>query len=235
MNSPAPSRVRPAFTLIELLVVIAIIALLIGILVPALGHARDSARRTKCMTNLRSMGQGVQMYMDDNDGILPHVKPLDAPGGLEQDLSLLDLMAQYIDAPTPYRDSPDDYFNSTDPFVCPSDRSSDDPDSDYEPVWRAFGTSYQYVAGEFMFGIELFQLDADPPRATTRFYERTRGEMPVLSDSDNWHDLRIIGRLLDDDGNRTDHAGKNALFFGDWRVEWHPSPDEMQDLIEETF
>ena len=53
---------RRAFTLIELLVVIAIIAVLIAILLPALGSARASAKATIDMSNLRSLGQGLQMY-----------------------------------------------------------------------------------------------------------------------------------------------------------------------------
>jgi prepilin-type N-terminal cleavage/methylation domain-containing protein/prepilin-type processing-associated H-X9-DG protein len=53
-----------AFTLIELMVVIAIIALLLGILVPALGAARAAARRAQCGTSLRSISQGLTIYED---------------------------------------------------------------------------------------------------------------------------------------------------------------------------
>ncbi len=55
-----------AFTLIELLVVIAIIALLVGIVLPGLAGARNAARTMYCSTNLRSIGQVLQMYADDN-------------------------------------------------------------------------------------------------------------------------------------------------------------------------
>ena len=60
-----------AFTLIELLVVISIIALLIGILLPALGAARNTARDLKCLANQRQMGIGFHAYASEYDQILP--------------------------------------------------------------------------------------------------------------------------------------------------------------------
>ena len=65
------SKFNKGFTLIELLVVIAIIGILAGILLPVLSRARESARKTQCMSNVKQIGMGLIMYANENNESFP--------------------------------------------------------------------------------------------------------------------------------------------------------------------
>lgn len=66
-------RFRRAFTLIELLVVIAIIAILAALLLPALSAAKKKAKQAQCMNNLRQLGLGMQLYVNDSHDTFPGI------------------------------------------------------------------------------------------------------------------------------------------------------------------
>jgi len=76
-------RKRRAFTLIELLVVMAVIAILAGLLVPALGRARLKGQRAACLSNLREISRAFILYLNDHEDRFPDARDLKAslPGG----------------------------------------------------------------------------------------------------------------------------------------------------------
>jgi prepilin-type N-terminal cleavage/methylation domain-containing protein/prepilin-type processing-associated H-X9-DG protein len=111
----SPPRVCRGFTLVELLVVIGIIALLISILLPALGRARQAARRVQCLSNLRSLSAAQAMYAIDQKNKLVY-----AGDGTEQG-GWIGLLQAYSARPL-VRRCPDDtsvFFDQLVPAVAP--------------------------------------------------------------------------------------------------------------------
>lgn len=206
------ARHRPAFTLIELLVVISVIAVLVGVLLPALKSSRETARRLQCLGNLRGIGMGLNVYMNERSkGLLPRVRPLHDSSAPKNDPSLLDVLATFVDAPMP-RDRGDGTFDVVPPYRCPMDAWSSDKDGKaVPPVYETSGTSYEYQPGIFMLAAEVLGVRTDAVAfAVTKAYEKwkdTGHDWPILSDSGDWH--RHPGAVP-----------RNAVYMTEWRVDW---------------
>ena len=84
------------FTLIELLVVIAIIAILAAILFPVFAQARESARATSCLSNMKQIGLSLRMYSQDYDETYPNIRLLDVDGNLNHGMIWKNVVQVYI-------------------------------------------------------------------------------------------------------------------------------------------
>jgi prepilin-type N-terminal cleavage/methylation domain-containing protein/prepilin-type processing-associated H-X9-DG protein len=117
---------RQGFTLIELLVVIAIIAILASILFPVFARARENARRSSCMSNLKQIGLGVMQYTQDYDEKYPlYFQGQQGTAVLQSDTNALGYKYTVHDTSTELRavswmDMIFPYVKSQQLFVCPS-------------------------------------------------------------------------------------------------------------------
>ena len=121
-------KLASGFTLVELMVVMSIIAMLLGILIPALSAARRTAYRTMCKENLHGCMVGFQMYLNDNKNVMPIIYNM--PYSTKQDdpnsVSLYGVIGKYLSGPAALK--------------CPADRWPEKNSS----YFKEEGSSYEY-------------------------------------------------------------------------------------------
>lgn len=168
-----PRSGQVAFTLIELLVVMGIMGILFGLLMPALGRARQQARTVQCLNNIKQWGQAIWLYAEDHDEEFPYeghfLTPIDKGVNLDAwynsvpaHLGLPTLTALYQRDDPPL---PGDYS----PWVCPS-------------VSRTVATRPKLSAPYFMYGFNN-RLDPNGPRQFHRFQVRQPGQTAVFTEN----------------------------------------------------
>ncbi len=128
--SSRPRAFRSGFTLVELLVVIAIISILAAILFPVFARARENARKTSCLSNVKQMGLALTQYVQDYDGAYPMGSY--SQGGVK---------LRWADAIQPYA-------KSRQLFLCPSAPETMRAKTWFDGtagVYGGYGYNYQYL------------------------------------------------------------------------------------------
>ncbi len=142
------SRLHRGFTLIELLVVIAIIAILAAILFPVFARARENARRTSCLSNLKQIGLGMQQYTQDYDErVVPYrnvgTNPYAADARVETQAKANVFMNQLLDP----------YIKSAQVWACPSNPSAwvniDTSSVAVDPGYKSYGGQNSYTVNNY--------------------------------------------------------------------------------------
>lgn len=228
-NIPRARRNFSAFTLIELLVVIAIIAILAAMILPALSRAKENAKKTYCMNNLRQSGIGFQMYTEDFEGNYPVQEGYAPLGGLAPTNTYAGIPI-YFGAQETNRPLNAFVGNNKEIFHCPSDKG-DVSVLSVPTCWEGWGNSYlvqwgadyyrvRYVTGSGPLGKWMAKT---PPLKTQEVIRRPSTK--VLLAEWNWHANRSTFAAQSIWHN---FKGKRkvGVVWGDSHVEFYEFPDE---------
>jgi len=203
------NRRHSAFTLIELLVVIAIIAVLAAILFPVFAQARESARQTVCTSNVRQIGMGVQMYVQDYDENYPIFyayntfvpnTTIRAWSG-DPDHKGVELLVM-------------PYEKNTQVFKCPDDQGGP---ALSDPFYGCPGrTSYQACYGSsYRFDIGSYTVVANESSENNYYYEYS------LAVTDASFELPSQTRIMRDEMMPWFGINPNYGYIPEWYKQWH--------------
>jgi prepilin-type N-terminal cleavage/methylation domain-containing protein/prepilin-type processing-associated H-X9-DG protein len=176
-----------AFTLIELLVVISIIGVLIALLLPAVQHARESARSTQCKNNLRQVGLAIDQYVDNQGsrGKFPDARNMTVTLKIKTGKdypNLLQVLGRLIE-------------DNRESFHCPSDRI-DEKDviavngTEYETYYDQEGVSYEYQSEKAANKTrEQVRMDrrVDPDTGDIKTNEQSSSRVIIVNDFRPFH------------------------------------------------
>jgi len=173
MLSPLCRRVRGGFTLIELLVVIAIIAILAAILFPVFAKAREKARQTSCLSNLKQIGSAMMMYTQDYDeSLFPYRNNPPAASPALNPFASDPNVGSSAKRPIFYNQLLETYIKNYDVWKCPSNPSAfvnvDPNHEDTSTNFWSYGGQNSYSVNQYCFpNNQAFPLAQLPATADT--------------------------------------------------------------------